>query len=112
MIPLCCGRYSNGLRTGQAGLNSRQCKYFLFFTDSRPTLGPTRPPIQWVPVALSPGVKRQGGEADHKTPFSAEAEKSGAIPLFLPMSSWHSALLIKLGGNLTLPYLIAVLRCP
>jgi hypothetical protein len=33
---------------------------FLFFMSSRPALGPTQPPIQWVPGALSAGVKRQG----------------------------------------------------
>jgi ABC-type lipoprotein release transport system permease subunit len=27
----------------------------IFFTSSRPTLGPTQLPIQWVPGALSPG---------------------------------------------------------
>jgi hypothetical protein len=26
---------------------------------------PTQPPIQWVPEALSPEVKRPGREADH-----------------------------------------------
>jgi hypothetical protein len=38
---------------------------FLFSTTSRPALRPTQPPIQWVPEALSPRVKRQGPEADH-----------------------------------------------
>jgi hypothetical protein len=28
---------------------------------SRPALGPTQPPLQWVPGALSPGVKRGRG---------------------------------------------------
>jgi hypothetical protein len=31
----------------------------------RLALGPTQLPIQWVPVALSPGIKRQGREANH-----------------------------------------------
>jgi len=31
---------------------------FLFATASRPALGPTQPPIQWVLGALSLGVKR------------------------------------------------------
>jgi hypothetical protein len=50
-------------------------KNFLFSTSSRPALGPTQPPIQWVPGALSPGVKRPGREADHPPPTSAEVKK-------------------------------------
>jgi hypothetical protein len=38
-------------------------------------LGPTQPPIQWVQGALSPEVKRQGREADHSPPTSAEVKK-------------------------------------
>jgi hypothetical protein len=37
-------------------------------------LGPTQPPIQWVPEALSLGVKRPGCEADHSLPSSAEVK--------------------------------------
>jgi hypothetical protein len=40
----------------------------LLSTLSRPALGLTQPPIEWVPGALSPGVKRQGREADHSPP--------------------------------------------
>jgi hypothetical protein len=42
---------------------------------SRPALGSTQPPIQWVPGALSPGTKRPGREADHSSPASAEVKK-------------------------------------
>jgi hypothetical protein len=37
--------------------------------------GPTQPPIQWVPGALSPGFKRPGREAYHSPPTSAEIRK-------------------------------------
>jgi hypothetical protein len=38
---------------------------------SRLALRPTQPPIQWVPVVLSPGGKVQlGHEADHSPPSS------------------------------------------
>jgi hypothetical protein len=47
----------------------------IFSMSSRPALGPTRPPIQWVPGTLSPGIKRQGREADHSPPTSAEVKK-------------------------------------
>jgi hypothetical protein len=50
-------------------------KNFLFSTSSRPALGSTQPPTQWVPGALSPGVKRLGCEADHSPPTSAEVKK-------------------------------------
>jgi hypothetical protein len=51
--------------------------------------GPTQPPVQWVPGALSPGVKRQGREADSSSPSSAEVTKGGGIPPLSHMSSWH-----------------------
>jgi hypothetical protein len=37
---------------------------------------PTQPPIQWVPGALSQGVKRPGREADHSPPTSAKVKKT------------------------------------
>jgi hypothetical protein len=55
-------------------------KNFLFSTSSRQALGSTQPPIQWVPGALSPAVKRPGRQADHSPPASAEIKKSGSIP--------------------------------
>jgi hypothetical protein len=56
--------------------------------SSRPALGPTQPPIQWVQGALSPGVKRQGHEADHSPPTSAKVKKMCIYPL-PHMPSWH-----------------------
>jgi hypothetical protein len=44
------------------------------FTASRMALGPTQPPIQWVPGALSLGVKWLGCEADHSPPSSTEVK--------------------------------------
>jgi hypothetical protein len=42
---------------------------------SRPALGPSQPPVQWVPGVLSPGVKaRPGRDADHSPPSSAEVQ--------------------------------------
>jgi hypothetical protein len=44
---------------------------FLFTTSCRLVWGPTHPPIQWIPGALSTGVKRPRREDDHSTPSSA-----------------------------------------
>jgi hypothetical protein len=55
-------------------------------------LGPTHPPIQWVPGALSLGVKRQGREADHSRPSSAEVKEW--VELYLHSTntpSWRGA---------------------
>jgi hypothetical protein len=42
--------------------------------------GPTHPPIQRVPGALPPGVKRPRREVDHSPTSSAEIKNIGAIP--------------------------------
>jgi hypothetical protein len=50
-------------------------KNFLFSKFSRPDLGSTQPPIQWVPGALSHEVKRQGREAEHSPLAIADVKK-------------------------------------
>jgi hypothetical protein len=71
---------SVGIATGY-GLDDRTVEVRIpvgsriFSTMSRPALGSTQPPFEWVPGALSPEVKRQGREADHSTPASAEVRK-------------------------------------
>jgi hypothetical protein len=61
---------------------------FVFFTDPRPALTPTHPPIPWVLGDLFLALKRQGREADHLIPSRTQAKKDGAI-LLLP-ASWQS----------------------
>jgi hypothetical protein len=39
--------------------------FFLLATASRPVLGPTQPPFQWVPRPLTQWVKRPCCETDH-----------------------------------------------
>jgi hypothetical protein len=58
---------------------------FLFTIASRPALGPTQPPIQWVPGALSLGVKRPGHEADLSPPSSAEVKECVELYLHSPI---------------------------
>jgi hypothetical protein len=47
----------------------------IFSASSRPALGSTQPPTQWVPGTLSPGVKRPGNEADHSSPASVKVRE-------------------------------------
>jgi hypothetical protein len=53
---------------------SRQGVVIYIITASRPVLGPTQPPIQWVPRALLLGLKWPGREADHSPPPNAEVK--------------------------------------
>jgi hypothetical protein len=48
---------------------------FHFSKSSRPALGSTQHPIQWIPDPLYAGVKRPGREADHSPPTSAKVKK-------------------------------------
>jgi hypothetical protein len=59
-------------------------KNILFSTSSRPALGPTQPPIQWVLGAVSPGLKQLGREADHSSPASGEVEKTWIYKSTIP----------------------------
>jgi hypothetical protein len=64
--------FATGWTTGGGDGSSSpgRVKYFHFCISSRPALGSTQPPIKWVP-----GAKRQGREADHSPPTSAEVKK-------------------------------------
>jgi hypothetical protein len=75
------------------GFDSRRgLGILLFATASRPALGPTQPHIQWVPGALSLGVKQQGCEADHSASSSAEIKGCMELYLHSPNTpSWYVA---------------------
>jgi hypothetical protein len=45
-------------------------KILKYFSSIRTALGLTQPHMQWVPGALSVGVKRPGREADHSLTFT------------------------------------------
>jgi hypothetical protein len=74
-------RYLNGIAMGY-GLDDQEFEnrqglgIFLFTTVSRPALGPTELPIQWIPGALSLGVKGQKRESDHSPPSNAEVNNT------------------------------------
>jgi hypothetical protein len=76
MIAQLVERGDTGWTIGILGFNSRRgLGIFLFTTASRTILGPTQPPIQWLPGALSLGVNRPVREADHSPPSSAEVKE-------------------------------------
>jgi hypothetical protein len=75
--------YSDGLGTLGRGM------ILLFSTASEPTLGIIRLPIQRVPWALSPEVKRPGSEGDYSPPSCVKFKNGGAISPLPNMSSWQ-----------------------
>jgi hypothetical protein len=79
-----------GIATGY-GLDDGRVKNFLFSTSSRQAMGSTQPPIQCVPGALSPGIKRPGRETDHSPPTNAEVKNGGAIYPLPRTPSWLRA---------------------
>jgi hypothetical protein len=72
------------------------------FTASRPCMGPTQPPIQWVPGVLSLGVSRPGCEADHSPPSSAEVKNAWSYN-FTPQYAFMAWYPIKKSTGTTLP---------
>jgi len=64
----------------------------IFSTASRPAVGPTQPPIQWVHGYPFPGVKRPEREADHSPP-TAEVKNVWRYTSTPNTSPWHGAYL-------------------
>jgi hypothetical protein len=52
-------RLATGWKTAGRSSSLRRVKNIIFATSSRPALGPTQPPNQWVP-GISPGGKTAG----------------------------------------------------
>jgi hypothetical protein len=82
------------------------------FTASRLALGPTQPPVLWVPGALFVGIKRSGREANHSPPSSAEVQKCVMLYLHCHNTpSWRGAQLKNAQGQLyftfTFQYLVS-----
>jgi hypothetical protein len=101
-LHICHSRSSSvGMATGyELGFDSqRGLGIFLFSTASRPTLGSTQSPIQWVPGAFSQRVKRSGREADRSPPSSVEIKNAWRYT-----SSWCGAWL-STRTTVPLPYI-------
>jgi hypothetical protein len=105
-------RWATGWTIGVLGFDSRrELEIFLLPTASRPALGPTQHPIQWVPGALSLGVKPPGREADHSLPCSAEVKECVELYFHSPDAlSWGGAQLKKSTGT-NLPLYIYIYMC-
>jgi hypothetical protein len=76
------------LRAGRSGFDSEQGMFF-FTTMSRLALGPTEPPIQWVPGAFHLRAMRPGREADHSLLSNAEVKNvwsSSVLKVFFTMN--------------------------
>jgi hypothetical protein len=65
------------------GVGVRVCQEFSLLHVVQTGSGSTQPPIQWVPGALSQGVKWQRREVDHSPQTSAEV-KTMWIYTFIP----------------------------
>jgi hypothetical protein len=61
-----------------------------------------QPPIQWVPGALSLGVKRPGSEADHTLPYSAKVKNAWSYTSTPPVCLHGVVLRRKEKGQLLL----------
>jgi hypothetical protein len=53
---------------------------FPFSKESRPALGPTQPPVQWVQGALPPGLKWQGIQSNHSLPRLLQGGAATPLP--------------------------------
>jgi hypothetical protein len=78
--------YSDWLRTRRPGFDPRQRhRIFPLTSASRPALGHTQPPVQWVPGAVCPGVKRGRGVMLTTHPLLVpRLRKRGAVPPLPP----------------------------
>jgi hypothetical protein len=63
---------------------------FLFTTASRPALGDTQFPVQWVPEALSLGVKRPGVKLTTHL-YVVSGARMCAVPPLPNTPSWRGA---------------------
>jgi hypothetical protein len=81
---------------------------FISSTASISALGPSQPPIQWVPGSLSSGAKGLGREADHSPISSAEVRNKWIYTSTFPYVFMAQCLLDWAQGQL---YLTTINAC-
>jgi hypothetical protein len=73
-----------------AGVRSPvEAKVFSLTSASRPALGPTQSPMQWVPVVISPGVKRGRGVTLTTHPHLVPRSRMSRSYTFSPPKRLH-----------------------
>jgi hypothetical protein len=84
---------TTGWTTGRSEFDPRQRqRIFPLASVSRPAMGPTQPPVQWVPGSPFPKAKvRPGCNADHSPPSSTEVENEELYLLSLQAPAWRVA---------------------
>jgi hypothetical protein len=102
IVALCYGLDNRGSRVRFPAGGGGGLGIFIFTTASITAQGPTQPPIQWVPEAVSLGVKRLGREADHSH-LVPRPRMRGAIPP-LPQYVLMAWCVVKHRSNFTLLY--------
>jgi hypothetical protein len=76
--------------------------YVSLLQTSRPALGPTQPPIQWVSGIPSLSVKCPGSEINHSMIFSAEIKNKWSYNLLsLYVYVWEQLHFIEVRGNIS-----------
>jgi hypothetical protein len=105
-------RWATDWTIGVLGFDSRRwLGNFLFTTVSRTALGPTQPPIPWVPGALTLGINLPGREANHSPPSSAEVKNSCSY-ISTPPTRLHGVVLSEEQGRLyLLPFMDSNYKC-
>jgi len=83
---------------------------FLFNTVSRLALGPSQTPIQWVPGALTLGIRHPGCETE-PSPLSSAEIKNAWSYTFTPLIHLHGVVLNYAQTTVCLPFLPASLNC-
>jgi hypothetical protein len=84
---------TTGWTTGRSGFDPRQGqRIFPLASMSRPALGPTQPPVQWVLEVLSPGLKRGRGVTLTTHPLSSAEVVNEELYLLSPQAPpWREA---------------------